>query len=51
VIQGGVTESTALLRERFDLILYTGNGLVGKHILRAAAEHLTPGKPIFNNDF
>ncbi|CAD5230386.1 unnamed protein product [Bursaphelenchus xylophilus] len=31
-----------LLKERFDLILYTGSTAVGRVIMRAAAEHLTP---------
>ncbi len=42
VVEGGVPETTELLKERFDHIFYTGNGQVGKVILRAAAEHLTP---------
>ena len=42
VIQGGVKETTALLKERFDHIWYTGNGAVGKIVMRAAANHLTP---------
>jgi len=42
VIEGGVDETTALLRERFDHILYTGNGAVAKVVMKAAAEHLTP---------
>ncbi|MDK1344654.1 aldehyde dehydrogenase family protein [Streptomyces sp. 378] len=42
VVEGGVPETTALLGERFDHIFYTGNGTVGRIVLRAAAEHLTP---------
>ena len=42
VIEGGVTETTALLAERFDHIFYTGNGRVGRIVARAAAESLTP---------
>ena len=42
VVTGGVDETTALLAERFDHIFYTGNGTVGKIVMRAAAEHLTP---------
>lgn len=42
VVQGGVSETTELLAERFDHIFYTGNGRVGRIIARAAAEHLTP---------
>jgi aldehyde dehydrogenase (NAD+) len=42
VVTGGVEETTALLDERFDHIFYTGNGTVGRVVMRAAAEHLTP---------
>ena len=42
IVEGGVAESEALLRERWDTIFYTGNGTVGRIIARAAAEHLTP---------
>lgn len=42
VVQGAVPEVTALLKERYDKIIYTGSGAIAKIILRAAAEHLTP---------
>lgn len=42
VVTGAVDETTALLAERFDHIFYTGNGKVGRVVMRAAAEHLTP---------
>lgn len=42
VVEGGVPGTTALLAERFDHIFYTGNGTVGRVVMRAAAEHLTP---------
>ncbi|WP_405726561.1 aldehyde dehydrogenase family protein [Streptomyces sp. NBC_00028] len=42
VVEGGIPETTALLAERFDHIFYTGNGVVGRIVMRAAAEHLTP---------
>lgn len=42
VVEGGVDETTALLAEPFDHIFYTGNGTVGRIVMRAAAEHLTP---------
>lgn len=42
VVEGGVPEATELLKERFDHIMYTGNGSVAKVVMRAAAEHLTP---------
>ncbi|KAJ3216517.1 hypothetical protein HDU67_009384 [Dinochytrium kinnereticum] len=42
VVQGGVTETTALLAERFDHIFYTGSSQIGPIIMKAAAKHLTP---------
>ncbi|KAK6132349.1 hypothetical protein DH2020_033909 [Rehmannia glutinosa] len=42
VVEGGVPETTALLEQKWDKILYTGNGNVGRIILTAAAKHLTP---------
>ncbi|CAG9831125.1 unnamed protein product [Diabrotica balteata] len=42
VFEGGVPETTELLKQRFDYILYTGSSAVGKIILEAAAKHLTP---------
>ena len=42
VVEGGVEETTALLKERFDKIFYTGSSTVGKIIMRAASENLTP---------
>lgn len=42
VVEGGVAETTALLAERFDHIVYTGNGRVGRIVMQAAAQHLTP---------
>lgn len=42
VIEGGVAETSTLLKERFDHIFFTGGELVGKIVMRAAAEHLTP---------
>ncbi|MCR1976047.1 aldehyde dehydrogenase [Clostridium sporogenes] len=42
VVTGGVKESEALLKEKFDYIFYTGGINVGKIVMRAAAEHLTP---------
>ena len=42
VVTGGVEETTALLAERFDHIFYTGNGRVGRVVMAAAAQHLTP---------
>nr|WP_245984786.1 aldehyde dehydrogenase family protein [Streptomyces tateyamensis] len=42
VVEGGVPETTALLEQRFDHIFYTGNGMVGRIVMTAAAKHLTP---------
>jgi len=42
VVEGAVAETTALLKERFDVIMYTGNTAVGKIVMKAAAEFLTP---------
>jgi acyl-CoA reductase-like NAD-dependent aldehyde dehydrogenase len=43
VVQGAVKETTILLNKcRFDHIFYTGSTPVGKIVMRAAAEHLTP---------
>ncbi len=42
VVEGGIPETTALLEQRFDHILYTGNGQVGRIVMAAASKHLTP---------
>merc|ERR1719285_1697384 len=42
VVKGAVPEATVLLKQRFDFIFYTGNTEVGKIVMRAATEHLTP---------
>ncbi|KAM9331702.1 aldehyde dehydrogenase family 3 member A2-like [Pholidichthys leucotaenia] len=42
VVTGGVPETQELLRQKFDHIFYTGNSIVGKVIMEAAAKHLTP---------
>lgn len=39
---GGVSETTELLKNRFDYIFYTGSGRVGQIVYEAAAKHLTP---------
>ncbi|CDO57169.1 hypothetical protein DV113_002347 [Geotrichum candidum] len=41
-ITGAIPESTALLKEKFDKIMYTGNGNVGRVVARAATNNLTP---------
>ena len=42
IVEGAVPETTQLLAEKFDHIFYTGNGTVGRVVMRAAAENLTP---------
>lgn len=42
VVEGSVPETTALLEQRWDKILYTGNAKIGRIIMNAAAKHLTP---------
>ena len=42
VVEGGVPETTTLLEQQFDHIFYTGNGIVGRIVMAAAAQHLTP---------
>ena len=39
---GDSSTSSALLAQRWDHIFFTGSTRVGKIVLRAAAEHLTP---------
>lgn len=41
-VSGGIEVNQALLKERFDLIFFTGSPRVGKIVMRAAAENLTP---------
>ncbi|WP_246369575.1 aldehyde dehydrogenase [Saccharibacillus deserti] len=41
-MEGEVETSTELLHEQFDYIFFTGSTPVGKVVMRAAAEHLTP---------
>ena len=41
-VQGDVAVSKALLDARWDHIFFTGSTAVGKHVMRAAAENLTP---------
>jgi|TARA_R100000479_G_scaffold33554_3_gene14060 aldehyde dehydrogenase (NAD+) len=42
VIEGGVPETTELLKQDFDKIFFTGSTKVGKIVYKAAAENLTP---------
>ncbi|MCC5879880.1 MAG: aldehyde dehydrogenase family protein [Idiomarina sp.] len=42
VVEGDAEVATQLLKHAFDHIFYTGGGDVGKIVMHAAAEHLTP---------
>ncbi|MFK4312004.1 MULTISPECIES: aldehyde dehydrogenase [unclassified Bacillus (in: firmicutes)] len=42
VVEGGAEESTALLKEQFDYIFFTGSVGIGKVVMEAAAKKLTP---------
>ncbi|KAG0485198.1 hypothetical protein HPP92_009277 [Vanilla planifolia] len=42
VVEGSIPETTALLEQKWDKILYTGNAKVGRIVMMAAAKHLTP---------
>lgn len=41
-LQGGREETQALLRQPFDMIFFTGSVAVGKAVMAAAAQNLTP---------
>jgi len=41
-LEGGREVNAALLAEHFDFIFFTGSVAVGKTVMRAAADHLTP---------
>lgn len=42
VLEGGADVGEALLEERWDYVLYTGNSRVGRRVMAACAKHLTP---------
>lgn len=42
VFEGGIEETTEILKLKFDKIFFTGSTKVGKIVYKAAAEHLTP---------
>ncbi len=42
VVEGALEETQALLKQKFDYIFFTGSTAVGKVMMKAAAEHLTP---------
>jgi len=41
-VEGGREENQALFQQKFDYIFFTGSREVGRTVLKAAAEHLTP---------
>lgn len=42
VIQGELAETQILLKQKWDYLFFTGSTAVGKIMMKAAAEHLTP---------
>jgi len=42
VLEGGIPETTAILKEKFDYIMYTGSTPVGRIVREASNRHLTP---------
>lgn len=42
LIQGGKETNTILFRKQFDFIFFTGSPKLGRIVMKAAAEHLTP---------
>ncbi|CAN1768235.1 Aldehyde dehydrogenase family 3 member H1 [Linum perenne] len=42
VVEGAIAETSALLEQKWDKIMYTGNSRVGRIVMAAAAKHLTP---------
>ena len=42
VVQGNREVNSALLKERYDIIFFTGSPYLGRVVMRAAAENLTP---------
>jgi len=42
VVEGGVPETTELLKEKFDYVFFTGGTEIGRIVYQAAAKHLTP---------
>lgn len=42
VVEGGKAEAQALLAQKFDHIFFTGGTAIGKIVMQAAAQHLTP---------
>jgi len=42
VVEGGIEPTQALLKQDFDYLFFTGGTKIGKVVMGAAAEHLTP---------
>lgn len=42
LVQGGRETNTLLFKQRFDFIFFTGSPMLGKVVMKAAAEYLTP---------
>ena len=42
IVQGNREVNTALLEQKFDIIFFTGSPDLGRKVMRAASEHLTP---------
>ncbi len=42
VVEGGIEESQALLKQRFDFIFFTGGSKIGRIVMKEAAENLAP---------
>lgn len=42
VITGGREENSALLKQEFDFVFFTGSQVVGREVMRSAADRLTP---------
>ena len=42
VVQGGRNVNTLLLEKRFDMIFFTGSPMLGKLVMKAASQYLTP---------
>jgi acyl-CoA reductase-like NAD-dependent aldehyde dehydrogenase len=41
-MSGGITETTELLKQKFDYIFYTGSTAVGRIVREASNKYLTP---------
>ncbi len=42
MVAGALEQSEALLKERFDFIMFTGSPVIGKIVMKEAAATLTP---------